>query len=363
MSGPLRWGIAGAGWIAANFAADLARGHTGHVARVCARRPERAEALAARHGAGTAPDVAALAAAPDVDVVYVATPAALHRDHALAALEAGKPVLCEKPFALSAAEAREVVEAARARGLFCMEAMWTRFLPVMTELRRRVQAGELGPVSQLSADLGFPYAETAATASITAPAHGGGALHDLGIYGVSVAHDLLGPPVEIAAQAIRGPGGGVRDVAVVMRHATVDGTALSSLRASHGTELANALVVAGASGRITVDAPFIAARGARAVRVNAARERPAPVSELRRRLANSPLRGALRRLAGRDGRAIAGPYPGTGLGPQADEVARCLREGCHESPVMPLDETLAVLGTMDRIAALIRVDPAAASSG
>ena len=88
----------------------------------------------------------------------------------------------------------------------------------MGELRRQVREGALGPVSQLSADLGFPYAETEATASITAARHGGGALRDLGVYGVSVAHDLLGPPLEIEAQAIRAAGGSVRDVAILMRH-------------------------------------------------------------------------------------------------------------------------------------------------
>lgn len=358
MTARLGWGIAGAGWIAQAFAADLARGRTGRVARVCGARPERARALADRHGAETAPDVAALAAAADVDVVYVATPAALHREHALAVLEQGKPVLCEKPFALSADAAREVAEAARTRGLFCMEAMWTRFLPVTAELRRRVRGGAIGPVRQLSAELGFAYAETEATASITAPEHGGGALRDLGIYAVSMAHDLLGPPAEIRAQALRSESGSVRDVTVLMRHESKGRAALSSLRASHATELCNRLVVAGGRGRITVDAPFLAARSARHVGVTEARDRPAPVSELRRRIANSPLRAMLRRIAGREGRAFGGAYPGGGLGLQADEVARCLAEGLGESPVLPLEETVAVLATMDRIADAIRVDRA-----
>jgi predicted dehydrogenase len=237
-----------------------------------------------------------------------------------------------------------------------MEAMWTRFLPTFREARRRVEGGSLGLVRQISADLGFPYEETVATASITGDAKGGGALLDLGVYGLSAAHLLLGRPIEIEAQGIRSETGNLRDVAILMRHAGRNGTteaALSSIRASHGALLSNRLTIAGTTGRIELDAPFIAARGGRERSSTATRDRPPPPSGLRRRLANSPLRGVLRRLGGMDGVAFGGGYPGYGLGLQADEVARCLATGLTESPIMPLDESVAIMETLDQVGRLV----------
>ena len=351
MTDQLRWGIAGSGSIAAHFASDLALGRSGRVTRVWSRTADRAAAFARRVGAATAPDLGALASAADVDVVYVATPPAQHADHCLAILAAGKPVLCEKPFATDAAAAREVVEAARAADLFCMEAMWTRFLPVMVDLRRRVRAGELGRVAQVSADLGFARAETEANAAIVSHAAGGGALLDLGVYAVSMAHDLLGPPRDVTARAVRSAGGNLREVAAVMTHGPDAAPVLSVLRASHGTQLPNRLTVSGEAGRIEIDAPFLAARHGRQVAVHPETTRPPPPSRLRRAVAGSPVMPILRRLTGRAGLRFGGAYPGHGLGLQADEVARCLRSGLSESAIMPLHETLAVAESLDRIRA------------
>ena len=353
MSERLRWGIAGAGWIARQFAADLALSDSGRVTRVCARTFESAKAMAGLHGAEIAEDVRALAAADDVDVVYVATPVALHYRHAMTVLAEGTPLLCEKPFARTAEEGRAVVEVARAGNVFCMEAMWTRFLPTIREMRHRVRTGALGPISQFSADLGFPYAETPGTASITAPDQGGGALHDLGIYGVSMAHDLLGPPIEIQAEAIRSASGSLRDVVMLLRHETQTGTALSTVQASHSTLLPNRLMVAGPAGRIIVDAPFITGRSARHLQVSPARDRPAPPSRMARTIGSSVLRNILRHALGREGKSFRHGFAGVGLRFQAEEVARCLADGKTESPVMPLEQTVEILDSLDRISTAI----------
>lgn len=349
----ISWGILGAGWIASRFAADLAFGTTGRVGRIAARDPGRARTLAAQYGGEGADSYEALVQDPAIDAVYIATPASLHRDHCLMALAAGKPVLCEKPFALSAGQAREIADAAAQAGVFCMEAMWTRFLPVMTEIRARVQRGDLGAVTQLDAALGFPRAEGAENAAITSPELGGGALFDLGIYGVSMAHDLLGAPDKVAAQGLISGAGSLRDVAVTLHHAS----ALSTIRASHSTALGNRLEIAGARARIEVDAPFIQAAGAVQLPVAESPRGPARPSKVKDSLRNSPLwpvaRGVARAVTGRSGDKIAGRFPGYGLWFEADEVARCLAQGRTESAIMPLSGSVAVLETMDRIGACL----------
>src|SRR5690348_340486 len=133
---PLRWGIMGTGLIAGTFAEDLKLTDSGVVAAVGSRAAESAERFADRHRVPARhSSYAALANDPDVDVVYVATPHPLHHGNARLALEAGKPVLVEKPFTMNADEARDLVDLARAKGLFLMEAMWTRFLPHIRHVR------------------------------------------------------------------------------------------------------------------------------------------------------------------------------------------------------------------------------------
>ena len=346
-----RWGIASTGGMARTFVEDLVLLPDAEVAFVGSRDADRAAAFAEPHGAGSGTYADLLAA--DLDVLYIATPHPQHHALALAAIEAGVPVLVEKAFTATLAGAEEVVAAARSRGVFCMEAMWTRFLPTIREMRHRVRTGALGPISQFSADLGFPYAETPGTASITAPDQGGGALHDLGIYGVSMAHDLLGPPIEIQAEAIRSASGSLRDVVMLLRHETQTGTALSTVQASHSTLLPNRLMVAGPAGRIIVDAPFITGRSARHLQVSPARDRPAPPSRMARTIGSSVLRNILRHALGREGKSFRHGFAGVGLRFQAEEVARCLADGKTESPVMPLEQTVEILDSLDRISTAI----------
>ncbi|HEY0643564.1 MAG TPA: Gfo/Idh/MocA family oxidoreductase, partial [Nocardioides sp.] len=155
-----RWGIAATGGMAAAFASDLALVPDAELAFVGSRSPERAAAFAERFGAtasgasGTYGDLLAAARSGEVDVVYVATPHPQHHALALAAIEAGTPLLVEKAFTATLAGAQEVVAAARAAGVFCMEAMWTRFQPVVAHLRELVAAGEIGELLLVQADFG-----------------------------------------------------------------------------------------------------------------------------------------------------------------------------------------------------------------
>ena len=188
----IRWGVLAPGGIAHDWAAALHARTASRVAAVGSRSLERAQAFAAEFGAERAHgSYEALVGDPEVDAVYVASPHSAHHDHAMLALEAGKPVLVEKAFARNAAEATAVIEAARARGLLVVEAMWTRFLPHLDVVRRCLEEGVLGEVVAVEADHG-QLLHPDGPERMTEPALAGGALLDLGIYPIAFAHLALG---------------------------------------------------------------------------------------------------------------------------------------------------------------------------
>ncbi|RIQ17215.1 Gfo/Idh/MocA family protein, partial [Jiangella rhizosphaerae] len=188
------WGVVATGAIARNIAGDLRLLEHTRLAAVSSRRLDRAEAFAAEFGVDRAyDDVRALVDDPAVDVVYVATPHAQHAPVVEAALDAGKAVLCEKAFTMSLADTTRLTELARERGVFCMEDMWTRFNPLIVQLRQLVADGAIGDVRAVTADLGF-VAPPDRTHRLWDPALGGGVLLDVGIYPVAFAQMLLGAP-------------------------------------------------------------------------------------------------------------------------------------------------------------------------
>jgi predicted dehydrogenase len=197
--GPLRWGVIGSGHIAGVFAQDMAVTASGRVVAVGSRTQEAADrfgdkfAVPRRHCS-----YEDLVSDPDVDAVYVATPHPAHRDNALLALDAGKPVLVEKAFTMNATEARQVVARAREKGLFLMEAMCTRFQPHMVEVARLVKAGALGEIVAVMADLGHRFPPDPAS-RFFAPELGGSVLLDCGVYTVAFASMVLGAPAEVRA--------------------------------------------------------------------------------------------------------------------------------------------------------------------
>jgi predicted dehydrogenase len=197
----VRWGILGTGGIARSFAADLRLTDSGVVVAVGSRSQTSADRFADEFGiASRHASYEALVSDPEVDVVYVATPHPMHHDNAILALQAGKHVLVEKPFMMNAAEARAVVRVARERGLFAMEAMWTRFLPHVGLIRDWLADGLLGDIITVTADHGQWFAEDAGF-RLFAPELGGGALLDLGVYPVSFASMVLGAPSRIVSMS------------------------------------------------------------------------------------------------------------------------------------------------------------------
>jgi len=316
--GPLRWGILGTGGIAHTFAEDLRLTDSGVVAAVGSRSQDSADrfgeefGIEARH-----PSYESLVADPAVDVIYVATPHPSHRENAILALRAGKPVLVEKPFAMDADEAAEIVAVAREENLFTMEAMWTRFLPHVAQIREWLAAGALGELVTVTADHGQWFPEDPEF-RLFAPELGGGALLDLGIYPVSFASMILGAPNRVAAVVDPAFTGVDAQTSMVFGYESGAQAVLTcTLRAKSPTRAA----IIGTEARIEIEGDFYA---------------PAPVTLL-------PREGAPTR--------VESPHEGRGLRHQADEVARRLAAGELESPLMPLDESVAIMATMDAVRA------------
>jgi predicted dehydrogenase len=355
MSKTTRWGIVGTGTVAALFAEGLVDAEGAKLAVVASRSRERADAFAAAFGAerayGGENAYESLARDPSVELVYVATPNSEHRAHALMLLEAGKGVLCEKPFAMNAAEARDIAAAARNKRVFCMEAMWMRFVPAVVDFVDRVRGGAVGEPQSATIELGHPFVFDARH-RLFDPALGGGALLDLGVYAVSLAVALFGPAIAVQGQAVLGPSGVDEHTTALLGHA---GGRQSVLGASLRTRLSNAASVAGSGGWATLREPLYRPSALRITAVQpqtlpGARKDvrpPSPKSSLRRAL--SAVMGALPPSLRDGGHTLLRPYRGNAYNYEAVEAMRCLRAGLFESPRMPLDDTLHVMEIVDSI--------------
>jgi predicted dehydrogenase len=315
MTDTVRWGILGTGKISRAFANALKDTPGAVLAAVASRDIANAQAFAGEFGAAAYGSYQELVDAPGIDLVYIGTPHPAHAANALMALHAGKGVLCEKPFTMNLREAEQVVALARAKKLFLMEAMWTRYLPALAEVRRVIASGEIGPVHQVVADFGFK-ANVGPEHRAFNPALGGGALLDLGIYPLSIAAALLGPVASVRAQAEMGPTGVDVQTGFTLRH---EGGGISVCSCSLQARTPCELTVSGERGHVRMNTMFH-----RAQSITVALE---------------------------DGtsRTIATPYLGNGYVHEAIEAQRCFAAGLTESPGMLLDETLALVGVMDEV--------------
>lgn len=312
----VRWGILGAGGIADLVGHDIASSPGSEIVAVAARDASRAAAFADARGIPRSyGSYAELVVDEDVDVVYIATTHAQHHEHALLALRAGKPVLVEKAFTLNARQAREVVDEARARRLFCMEAMWTRLNPLIRQAVALTASGAIGEVLAVRADLSklFPYDPTHRLYDLDA---GGGALLDLGVYPATVVWMFLGRPDDVHAFGALAPTGA--DVTVSQQWRYDHGPIAQLFCTAAGPSPFGGLVN-GSDGWISIEPRL---------------HRPARIVVHR----------------GGDTEVIEEqPIPGNGYLLEVEEVERCLREGRTESEQITLDDTIGVLEVLDEV--------------
>jgi len=314
----IRWGILGTGNIAGQFATGLKVLDDAELLAVGSRNQESADAFGEKfHVPRRYASYESLAADPDIDAVYIGTLHPFHYHNTLLCLNNGKAVLTEKPFAMNADEAAEMINLAREKQRFLMEAMWTRFNPIITRLRELVAADRIGEVRMLTADFGFRFGWKPEHRLLN-PDFGGGALLDVGIYPVSLAFMILGPPATVTSQAHIGEAGVDEQNALIFAYA--DG-AMAVLQSAVRTATPQVAVVNGTRGRITVHS-----RWWNATRMTVEVNDTEPEE-------------------------IHLPLTGNGYNYEAAEVARCLREGRLESDVMSWDETLEIMRTLDAIRA------------
>jgi predicted dehydrogenase len=320
MATGLHWGILATGWIADLFVRDLQL--TGHqIAAVGSRTQQGADSFATRFNIPKAHgSYEALVADREVDVVYVATPHPMHADSALMVLNAGKHVLIEKPFTINAAQARRIVDLATAKNLVVLEAMWTRFLPHMVRIREIVASGTLGRVYSVMADHTRDLPSDPSH-RLNALELGGGALLDLGIYPISFAWDILGKPEEIKAMARFKDTGADAEVATIFRHA---GGAMSTTISSSDNGGPNVALILGTEARIEIASTWYMPTSFRVIDRN-----EKVISE------------------------YSSSVAGRGMQYQADEIERLVAAGKSAGDILPPEESVSIMQTLDAIRAQI----------
>jgi predicted dehydrogenase len=314
----IRWGILGCGKIAQKFATDLKLVSDAELVAVASRNKENGEAFQHQHNVRILyNDYESLAASPEVDVIYVATPHGLHYEHTMLCLRHKKAVLCEKAFALNFSQASEMVALARKQQVFLMEAFWTRFLPQFQLVKEIVSSGEIGEVKLIQADFGFKAPDPPAQ-RLFDPALGGGSLLDIGIYPVFLAVSLLGKPTDIKA-LITPYSTSVDEQCVIIMKFTSG--ALATLSSTFASDTPVEAFIAGTKARI----------------------------EMRNRFHNAI--GTVQLVSGKDQPKALEVHrePGYGYQFEARHVTECLRNNLMESPLLTLQHSLDLMETLDKV--------------
>jgi predicted dehydrogenase len=355
----IRWGILGTGAVAREFANGLNQVPNAELLAIGSRSKTTAKDFATQFKIPHAYDsYEALVRDNEVDVVYIATPHVMHKDNCILCLEAGKAVLCEKPFAINATEASTVVKLARQKKLFCMEAMWMRFFPVMEKVRSLINSNAIGDVRMIVASMGF-LTHDDQNSRLFDLKLGGGSLLDLGIYPLSFIFEILGKPSSVVSHANKGITGVDEQAAAILGY---EKGQLAVLTTSFRTKCINDASIMGTKGQIHIHAPLL-----RPSRFSITHH-PSPVSENNQNaMIKKPfpgislMRKLKRRLepyfslnSGCDN-SYSIPYVGTGHQYEAVEVVRCLQTGKRESDLMPLDDTIEIIRIMDQIRAQLDI--------
>lgn len=342
---PFGWGIMGTGAIAGLFAADLGLLPQARIAAVHSRSLEKARSFAARFGEAKAyDDEDTFLADPAIEAVYIATPNHLHATQALRAIAAGKPVLIEKPIALASTDVEAIAQAARERGVFAMEALWSRFLPAVRRVREQIADGRIGKVRRIRADLSYLHPEEPGSRFFD-PALGGGAAFDLGVYPLSLALHLLGEPKAVSGSWFAAGTGVDRRSSFRLDYPA----AVAELSCGFDRNGTNRLLIEGENGALIFEAPFLKVQRlswyADARKGAAAYERGmGGVARLLDRLPQS----------GRISESFA--FPGNGLQFQAEAAMAAILAGNSACTEMPLGESAAVLLIIETV----RAQPATA---
>ncbi|MUG44378.1 Gfo/Idh/MocA family protein [Paenibacillus woosongensis] len=314
----IRWGIMGTGWIAEKFAADLTHVSNGEGMAVGSRTLNSANQFAAKFNIPRAyGSYEELVSDPEIDAIYVATPHPFHRDNVITALRGGKAVLCEKPFTVNSRELEEIIAFAKEKRLFLMEAMWTRFLPPIVQVRQWLEEGRIGEVKLLKAEFGF-RSDWNPSGRLLNPELGGGALLDAGIYPVSFASMIFGPnPEQVWSTAHIGETGVDEHFSILLDYG--QGRS-ASLHGAVRLALTNEAYIYGTEGSIHIPSFLNAAK-------------------------------AVLHVNGQEPVEVKDDRTAVGYAFEAEEVGRCLLAGETESSAITLAESLGIMQLLDQLRA------------
>jgi predicted dehydrogenase len=319
MNKTIRWGILGCGKIARKFASDLALVKNAQLVAVGARTINSATEFAHEFRVSNAyGSYQELVADATVDVIYVATPHALHHQHVMLCLRHKKAVLCEKAFAINAIQAKEMIDFARSQNTFLMEAFWTRFLPHYLRIKELIHEQKIGTIRYIHAEFGFKPSEPVSPRIYDLDL-GGGSLLDIGVYPVFLALDLLGVPDEISASGFLSPSGADEQCAIQFRY---DRGVTAQLFSSFQSHLATGADIVGELGRLRLTHRF-----------------HGPTTQLEFYPSTIDTHDII---------SFEAPQ-GFGYEYEALHVTDCLLSGLTESPLRKLDDTLLLMETLDRI--------------
>lgn len=312
----VKWGILSTGWIAGMFTEDLAHAENAELVAVGSRNLESASKFAEKHGIPRAyGSYEELAADPDVEVIYIGTPHTLHKENTLTCLNGGKSVLCEKPFTINGDELAEMAALAKSKNLFLMEAMWTRFLPPIVQVRKWIADGRIGEVRQVKAEFGFKI-EWNPEHRLLNPELGGGALLDAGIYPVSFASMVLGPSPKNVYTSVHIGKTGVDEQFSILLDYGEGKSALLSGAVSVG--MPNDALIYGTEGYIRIPS-FLSSRQATLY------------------------------VGGEEAETVEDNREYHGYKYEAEAVGRYIREGKPQSDIISLDESLGIMRLLDQI--------------
>jgi len=317
-----RWGIIGPGRIAEQFARGLTVIDGACLYAVASSSKQRAQTFALDHGAPVSYDsYQALYDDPNIDAIYIATPHRFHFQQARECLLAGKPVLCEKPLTVNATEAQELITLSKSTGVFLMEAMWTRYLPIYQQVKAWLDAGKIGSVTKVSSSFGFEFPRNYEDRVLNHEL-AGGALLDLGIYNLSLSQWIFSDqPTRFSIKGFLG-GTHVDEHDEVLLNYSNGRT--SDFVISLNKQLSNNLIIKGNAGKIEIDALFANSKKA-TLTIDRTSTTPKEVI------------------------CVTEEFRATGFEYETEEAVQCIQQGLIESPRMPHKDTLAIMKLMDQL--------------
>jgi dihydrodiol dehydrogenase / D-xylose 1-dehydrogenase (NADP) len=318
MNAIIKWGILGTGRISRAFAEGLRSAPNGTLQGIASRDHTRSKAYADEWNVPLAfENYQQMAESELIDAVYVATPHTQHAENSILCMKNGKAVLCEKPFAVNSLQANEMVAQASASNVLLMEGMWSRFPPLMKELRKALSSGEIGEVRTLQADFGFKPKTRDPEGRLLNPNLGGGSLLDIGIYPIALASMVMGKPKSFVSDWHRGPTGIDEQAACILKY---ENGSMALLHSSLESETRQEAFLSGTEGNICLH-----------------------------KQCWKPQKMTITSNHSQKTRIVEMPFEGNGFNYEAEFFGNLLLEGKTDNEIMSLDESLEIMTLLDQI--------------